>query len=69
MILQDDGDCELFIGTEGTARIGVGTAPDANYFINVGGAANLNPARIANGLELENDTANLNNAKGLNYII
>ena len=38
MILQDDGDCELFIGTEGTARIGVGTAPDANYFINVGGS-------------------------------
>ena len=32
MILQDDGDCELFIGTEGTARVGVGTAPDANYF-------------------------------------
>ena len=32
MILQDDGDCELFIGTEGTARVGVGTAPDAKYF-------------------------------------
>ena len=32
MILQDDGDCELFIGTEGTARVGVGTAPDANHF-------------------------------------
>ena len=65
MVLQDDGDCELFIGTEGTARVGVGTAPDANYFLNVGGTSNLNTARIANGLELENETANINNANGL----
>ena len=65
MVLQDDGDCELFIGTEGTARVGVGTAPDANYFLNVGGTSNFNTARIANGLELENETANINNANGL----
>ena len=65
MVLQDDGDCELFIGTEGTARVGVGTAPDANYFLNVGGTSNLNTARITNGLELENETANINNANGL----
>ena len=65
MILQDDGDCEVFIGTEGTARVGVGTAPDANYFLNVGGTSNFNTARIANGLELENETANINNANGL----
>ena len=65
MILQDDGDCELFIGTEGTARVGVGTAPDANYFLNVGGTSNFNTARITNGLELENDTANINNSSGL----
>ena len=65
MILQDDGDCELFIGTEGTARVGVGTAPDANYFLNVGGTSNFNTARITNGLELENDTANTNNSSGL----
>ena len=65
MILQDDGDCELFIGTEGTARVGVGTAPDANYFLNVGGTSNFNTARITNGLELENDTANINNSNGL----
>ena len=65
MILQDDGDCELFIGTEGTARVGVGTAPDANYFLNVGGTSNFNTARITHGLELENDTANINNSSGL----
>ena len=65
MVLQDDGDCEVFIGTEGTARVGVGTAPDANYFLNVGGTSNFNTARIANGLELENETANINNANGL----
>ena len=64
-VLQDDGDCELFIGTEGTARVGVGTAPDADYFLNVGGTSNYNTARIANGLELENETANINNANGL----
>ena len=65
MVLQDDGDCELFIGTEITARVGVGTAPDANYFLNVGGTSNFHTARIANGLELENETANINNANGL----
>ena len=65
MVLQDDGDCELFIGTEGTASVGVGTAPDANYFLNVGGTSNFNTARITNGLELENETANINNANGL----
>ena len=65
MVLQDDGDCELFIGTEGTARVGVGTAPDANYFLNVGGTSKFNTARITNGLELENETANINNANGL----
>ena len=65
MVLQDVGDCELFIGTEGTASVGVGTAPDANYFFNVGGTSNFNTARIANGLELENETANINNANGL----
>ena len=65
MVLQDDGDCELFIGTEGTARVGVGTTPDANYFLNVGGTSNFNTALIANGLELENETANINNANGL----
>ena len=65
MVLQDDGDCELFIGTEGTARVGVGTAPDANYFLNVRGTSNFNTARITNGLELENETANINNANGL----
>ena len=65
MILQDDGDCELFIGTEGTARVGVGTAPDTNHFLNVGGTSNSNTARITNGLELENDTANINNSNGL----
>ena len=65
MVLQDDGDCELFIGTEGTARVGVGTTPDANYFLNVGGTSNFNTARITNGLELENETANINNSNGL----
>ena len=65
MILQDDGDCELFIGTEGTARVGVGTAPDANYFLNVGGTSNFNTARITNGLEFQNDTANINHSNGL----
>ena len=48
MVLQDDGGCQLFIGTEGTARVGVGTAPDANYFLNVGGTSNFNTARITN---------------------
>ena len=65
MVLQDDGDCELFIGTEGTARVGVGTTPDANYFLNVAGTSNFNSARITNGLELENETANINNSNGL----
>ena len=65
MVLQDDGDCELIIGTEGTARVGVGTTPDANYFLNVGGTSNFNTARITNGLELENETANINNSNGL----
>ena len=65
MVLQNDGDCELFIGTEGTARVGVGTTPDANYFLNVGGTSNFNTARITNGLELENETANINNSNGL----
>ena len=65
MVLQDDGDCELFIGTEGTATVGVGTTPDANYFLNVGGTSNFNTARITNGLELENETANINNSNGL----
>ena len=65
MVLQDDGDCELFIGTEGTARVGVGTAPDAIYFLNVDGTSNFNTARITNGLELENETANINNSNGL----
>ena len=32
MILQNDGDCELFVGTEGTAQVGIGTAPNASYF-------------------------------------
>ena len=65
MILQDDGDCELFLGTEGTARVGVGTAPDANYFLNVGGTSNFSTTRITNGLELENGKANINNSNGL----
>ena len=65
IVLQDDGDCELFIGTEGTARVGVGTAPDANYFLNVGGTSSFNTTRITNGLELENETANINNSNGL----
>ena len=30
MVLQNDGDCELFVGTEGTERMGVGTAPNAS---------------------------------------
>ena len=65
MILQNDGGCELFIGTEGTARVEVGTVPDANYFLNVGGTSNFNTARITNGLELENETANINSSSGL----
>ena len=65
MVLQDDGDCELFIGTEGTTRVGVGTAPDANYFLNVGGTSDFNTTRITNCLELENETANINNSNGL----
>ena len=65
MILQDDGDCEFFIGTQGTARVGVGTAPDAIFFLNVGGTSNFYTARITNGLDLENDTANINNSNGL----
>ena len=52
MILQNDGDCELFVGTEGTARMGVGTAPSACYFLNVGGTSNFNEARIATNLEV-----------------
>ena len=52
MILQNDGDCELFVGTKGTARMGVGTAPNASYFLNVGGTSNFNEARIASNLEL-----------------
>ena len=52
MILQNDGDCELFVGTEGTARMGVGTAPNASYFLNVGGTSNFNEARIATNLEV-----------------
>ena len=52
MVLQNDGDCELFVGTEGTARVGIGTAPNASYFLNVGGTSNLNEARIANNLEV-----------------
>ena len=52
MVLQDDGDCELFVGTEGTARMGVGTAPNASYFSNVGGLSNFNEARIATDLEV-----------------
>ena len=52
MILQNDGDCELCIGTEGTARVGVGTAPNASYFSNAGGLSNFNQARIANNLTL-----------------
>ena len=32
MVLQHDGNCELFVGTEGTARMGIGTAPNASYF-------------------------------------
>ena len=52
MVLQDDGDCELFVGTEGTARMGVGTAPNASFFLNVGGLSNFNEARIATDLEV-----------------
>ena len=52
MVLQNDGDCELFVGTEGTARVGMGTAPNASYFLNVGGTSNFNEARIANNLEV-----------------
>ena len=52
MILQNDGDCELFVGTEGTARVGIGTAPNASYFLNVGGLSNFNVARIATNLEV-----------------
>ena len=52
MILQNDGDCELFVGTEGTARVGIGTAPNASYFLNVGGLSNFNEARIATNLEV-----------------
>ena len=52
MVLQNDGDCELFVGTEGTARMGVGTAPNASYFLNVGGTSNFNEARIATNLEV-----------------
>ena len=52
MVLQNDGDCELFVGTEGTARMGVGTAPNASYFLNVGGTSNFNQARIPTNLEV-----------------
>ena len=52
MVLQNDGDCELFVGTEGTARMGVGTAPNASYFLNVGGTSNFNDVRIATNLNL-----------------
>ena len=47
MILQNDGDCELFVGTEGTARVGIGTAPNASYFLNVAGTSNFNEVRVA----------------------
>ena len=55
MVLQNSGDFELFVGTEGTARMGVGTAPNASYFLNVGGnggTCNFNRARVATDLEV-----------------
>ena len=52
MILQNDGDCELFVGKEGTARMGVGTAPNASYLLNVGGTSNFDEARITTNLEV-----------------
>ena len=52
MILQNDGDCELFVGTEGTARVGIGTAPNASYFLNVGGTSNFNNVRTGGDLSV-----------------
>ena len=57
MEIQSLGQGQVRLGTASTAQVGIGIAPNASYFLQVGGTSNssFNVARIATRLDLIGD--------------
>ena len=55
MEIQSLGQGQVRLGTASTAQVGIGIAPNASYFLQVGGTSNFNIARIATRLDLIGD--------------
>ena len=55
MEIQSLGQGQIRLGTASTAQVGIGIAPSASCFLQVGGTSNFNIARIATRLDLIGD--------------
>ena len=55
MEIQSLGQGQVRIGTASTAQVGIGTTPNASYYLSVGGTSNFDIARIATRLDLIGD--------------
>ena len=55
MEIQSLGQGQVRLGTASTAQVGIGIAPNASYFLQVGGTSNFNIARIATRIDLIGD--------------
>ena len=53
--IQSLGQGQVRIGTASTAQVGIGTTPNASYYLSVGRTSNFNIARIATRLDLIGD--------------
>ena len=55
MEIQSIGQGQVRIGTASTAQIGIGTKPNAGYYLSVSGTSSFNTARKATCLDLISD--------------
>ena len=55
MEIQSLGQGQVRLGTASTAQVGIGTTPNASYFLTVGGTSNFDVIRSANRLDLIGD--------------
>ena len=55
MEIQSLGQGQVRIGTASTAQVGIGTTPNASYFLTVGGTSNFDVIRSATRLDLIGD--------------
>ena len=55
MEIQSLGQGQVRLGTASTAQVGIGTTPNASYFLTVGGTSNFDVIRSATRLDLIGD--------------